>query len=157
MLPLDDGAKYEPISASLADNEFVSLWQHSVVEIARLLGVPPHLLFEMGRATWGNAGEMGGMFLTFALTRWLTSWVGEIRLKLLTPDERQTHYAEFETNALLRTDLSARATAYSQLIAARVINPNEARARENLPPYGGGDQFLNPNVTVTTKTTGPAE
>ena len=59
-------------------------------------------------------------------------------------------YAEFLTDDLLRTDLAARATAYSTLIAARVLNPNEVRAMENRAPYEGGDQFVNPNTTSTT-------
>ena len=31
-------------------------------------------------------------------------------------------------------------------IAARIVNPNEARAL-NLPPYVGGDKFENPNTS----------
>jgi hypothetical protein len=34
-----------------------------------------------------------------------------------------------------------------------VLCPNEARARENLPPYEGGDEFANPNTTTTTTNT----
>jgi hypothetical protein len=28
-----------------------------------------------------------------------------------------------------------------------VLNPNEARLREHLPSYPGGDAFVNPNTT----------
>ena len=37
--------------------------------------------------------------------------------------------------------------AYSKAIAARILNPNEARAAENRAPYDGGDVFQNPNTT----------
>ena len=36
---------------------------------------------------------------------------------------------------------------YSVLISARVLAPNEARAREGLPPKPGGDELVNPFTT----------
>ena len=36
------------------------------------------------------------------------------------------------------------------MIAARVMNANECRELESLPPYQGGEAFLNPNVTTET-------
>lgn len=153
---LDADAKYEALTLTSADAQVLELWQHSVLEICRAFRVPPHLVFELGRATWGNAGEMGATFLRFALDRWLKAWQGEIRLKLIAPEDRAKFYAEFLVDDLLRSDLAARATAYSTLIAARVLNPNEVRAMENRAPYEGGEVFANPNTTTTTTTTGPA-
>lgn len=154
---LEDGAEFKPVQLNSVDSQTLELWQHAVIEICRVFRVPPHLVFDLGRATWGNAGEMGATFLRFTLDRWLKAWQGEIRLKLLTPEERQTHYAEFLVDDLLRSDLAARAEAYSKLIAARVLNPNEVRAMENRAPYAGGDVFANPNVTTTTTKTEPAK
>lgn len=145
---VDRGGKFSPLTFSSVDAQFLELWQHSVVEIARIFRVPPHMIFELGRATWGNAAEMGATFLRFTLDRWLKAWQGEIRLKLIAPDDRATYYAEFLTDDLLRSDLAARAEAYGKLIAARVLNPNEVRAMENRAPYAGGDEFLNPNTTA---------
>lgn len=144
------GAKFSALTLSSVDAQFLELRRYAVDEIARAFGVPPHLLFEMGRATWGNSAELGSNFVTFTLMRWLKAWQGEIRLKLFKPEERDEFYAEFLVDDLLKADIAARATAYSQLISARVLNPNEARARENLPPYQGGDQFANPHTTSGT-------
>jgi phage portal protein BeeE len=77
-------------------------------------------------------------------------------LKLFEPDERDDFYSEFLVDDLLKADIAARATAYSQLIAARVLNANEARARENLPPYAGGDTFENPHTATGTNPNGEA-
>lgn len=145
---LEEGGEFQSLTMTSTDAQFLELWTLAINEIARAFRVPPHLIFELGRATWGNAGEMGAGFLRFTLDRWLKTWQGEIRLKLISPEDRPRFYAEFLTDDLLRTDLAARATAYSQLIAARVLNPNEVRAMENRAPYEGGDQFLNPNTTA---------
>lgn len=146
---LEEGMKFEPITLNSVDSQTLELWQHSILEICRTFRVPPHMVFELGRATWGNASEMGASFLRFTLDRWIKAWQGEVRLKLIAPDDRQTFYAEFLTDDLLRTDLAARATAYSTLIAARVLNPNEVRAMENRAPYDGGELFQNPNTTTS--------
>lgn len=143
---LEEDGQFQSLTLSSVDAQFLELWQHSILEIARVYRVPPHMLFELGRATWGNAAEMGAAFLRFTLDRWLKAWEGEIRLKLIAREDRARYYAEFLTDDLLRTDLAARADAYSKLIAARVLNPNEVRAMENRAPYPGGDEFVNPNT-----------
>ncbi|GLT01504.1 head HK97 family portal protein [Sphingobium jiangsuense] len=145
---LEEDGQFQALTLSSVDAQFLELWQHSILEIARIFRVPPHMLFELGRATWGNAAEMGATFLRFTLDRWLKAWQGEIRLKLIAPDDRARFYAEFLTDDLLRTDLGARADAYGKLIAARILNPNEVRAMENRAPYAGGDKFQNPNTTA---------
>lgn len=150
---LEEGGDFTPLSFTSVDAQFLEIWERSVYEIARAFKVPPHLIFELGRATWGNAAEMGAGFLRFTLMPWLKRWEAEVRLKLIATSERDSVYAEFLTDDLLRTDLAARANAYGKLIASRIINPNEARARENLPPYAGGDVFANPNTTTTNTTT----
>lgn len=146
---LEEGGEFQALTMTSTDAQFLELWTLAIVEIARVFRVPPHMVFELGRATWGNASEMGASFLRFTLDRWIKVWQGEIRLKLIAPQDRQTFYAEFLLDDLLRADLAARAEAYAKLIAARVLNPNEARARENLPPYEGGNEFINPNTTST--------
>jgi len=145
---LEEGGEFQPITLNSVDAQFQQLWQHSILEICRVFRVPPHLVFELGRATWGNASEMGTTFLRFTLMRWLKAWECEIGLKLIAPDDRANFYAEFIVDDLLRADLAARAEAYAKLIAARVLNPNEVRAMENRPPYEGGDRFENPNTAT---------
>lgn len=144
---LEEEGEFQALTFSSVDAQFLELWQHVITEIARIFRVPPHMLFEMGRATWGNAEEMGASFVQFGLMRWVKTWQGELRLKLFTPEERGRFFAEFLLDDLLRADIGKRSEAYAKLIAARVLNPNEVRAMENRPPYAGGEQFVNPNTT----------
>ena len=44
-------------------------------------------------------------------------------------------------------DIEKRFAAYSSAISSKILNPNEVRAKENLPPYAGGERFENPNTT----------
>lgn len=137
---------YQQLTLSSVDAQFEELRRFSIEEIARHLRVPPHILYEMGRATWGNSEEMSQHFLDFTMMRWITAWEGELRLKLFNDP---SHFAEFQTDNFVRANYAARMEGLSKAIAARVLNPNEARAILNLPPYAGGDEFINPNVQTT--------
>lgn len=143
---IEEGGGFTPLTFSSVDAQFQELRRFAIEEIARVFRVPPHMLYELGRATWSNAAEMGQSFLTFSLKRWIKAWEGEVLLKLYTPDERATYTAEFLVDDLLRADIAARSAAYTALIGARVLNPNECRAMENRPPYAGGDAFANPAI-----------
>ena len=145
---LEDGGQFQALTLNSVDAQFLQLWQHSILEICRIFRVPPHLVFELGRATWGNASEMGASFLRFTLDRWLKAWQGEVRLKLIAPEDRDTHYAEFLTDDLLRSDFATRATAYGQYRSMGVMTANEVRSGLNLAPLPDGDSLQNPYTTT---------
>ena len=70
---------------------------------------------------------------------------GKGRLRdLLTAKERKEFYPEFSVDELVKADIAARFEAYSKAIAARILNPNEVRAKENLPAYQGGERIPEP-------------
>jgi HK97 family phage portal protein len=145
-------AKWQSLTFTSADAQFLELRKNQVNEIARVFGVPPHMLFEMDRAIKSNAEQMGQEFVSYSLMSWIKRWEGEIRLKLFTPEERTTYTAEFLTDGFARADLASRMDSYGKAIAARILNPNEVRALENRAPYTGGEKFENPNTTTATLT-----
>lgn len=151
---LEEGGTFTGLTFNSVDSQFLELREFAVQEIARAFRVSPILLHHLNRATYANSEELALQFLKFTLMPWIKKFEGEARLKLLDPTERKTHTIEFLLDDLQRADLATRAEAYSKLIAARVLNPNEIRAMENRPPYDGGDEFLNPNTTSGNPTSG---
>ncbi|QDM27577.1 phage portal protein [Tardiphaga sp. vice304] len=137
---------WKPVTLSSVDAEFLSTFRFYIEQVSRHFRVPPHILYELGRATWGNSEEMNQQFLDGTLMHWISAFEGEVRLKLFDREERDTFYAEFLTDGFVRANYSARMEGLSKGIAARLINPNEARAVLNMPPYVGGDEFFNPHV-----------
>ncbi|WP_182422309.1 phage portal protein [Aureimonas sp. ME7] len=154
---LEEGGSFTALTFSSVDAQFLELWQHVITEIARIFRVPPHMLFELGRATWGNTEEMGASFVQFGLMRWVKAWQGELRLKLFDAEERKRFSVEFLLDDLVRADIAKRFEAYSKAIASRVLNPNEVRAMENRPPYDGGDVFANPNTSSGEPVANPSD
>jgi HK97 family phage portal protein len=141
-------ALWQALTLTSVDAQFMEMRRFAINEIARVFGVPPHMLFEMERAIKSNAEQMGQEFLTYSVMSWIKRWEGEIRLKLFSPEDRKIYFAEFLTDDFARADLASRTESYVKQIAARILNPNEARAAENKPPYEGGNVYANPNTTT---------
>lgn len=153
---VEGGAEYTQLTLASTDAQFLELRTFQIVEIARAFRVPPSMLYELDRATWSNSEQMGKEFLTYSLEPWLRALEGALRRALFTAEERRDYRIVFDRDDLTRASLTERATAISSLISARVLNPNEGRSWLDLPPRAGGEEYANPNVTVTTRTTGPA-
>lgn len=153
---VEGGAEYTQLTLKSTDAQFHEMRAFQIIEIARGFRVPPSMLYELDRATWSNSEQMGKEFLTYSLEPWLRALEGALRRALFTQEERREYRILFDRDDLTRASLTERATAISSLIAARVLNPNEGRDWLDLPPRTGGEEYANPNVTVTTRTTGPA-
>ena len=143
---LYDGAEFEPFTFTSTDAQFLENRKFQVLEVARAFRVPPTMLFELDRATWSNTEQLGQEFLSYCLEPWLRAIEGALRRALFTDEERRDHVIRFDRDDLTRADLGTRSTVINALIASRVLSPNEGRGWLGLPPYPGGDQFLNPNI-----------
>ncbi|MBX9464107.1 MAG: phage portal protein [Aquamicrobium sp.] len=153
-LILDAGWKYDQPTMTSTDAQFLENRVEQINEIARVFGVPPSMLYQLDRATWGNAEQMAASFLQLCLRPWLDRWQDAYATVLLTEDEQDDFYFEFVIDDLQRADAAGRAEIFGKLVAMRAMTPNEVRAAMNLPAIEGGDELANPYTTTTT--TGPA-
>ncbi|MBB4264800.1 phage portal protein [Roseospira visakhapatnamensis] len=134
---LEEGMDFAPLTFNSVDMQFQEMRTFQVAEVSRILRVPLSLLSEMSRVTHANAESLGRQFLSLTLLPYLRLWVETIYRDLLTEDEREDYYAEHTTGALEMADLGSRIDAYVKAIAGGLMEPDEARARENLPARGG--------------------
>jgi len=137
---VDGGIKYNPISQTLEDAEWIAARQFSVEEVARIFRVPPTLIGDLRNGNYSNTMELNRQFVTLTLRRWLLMWEQGIYSKCLTEAGRRTYYAEHSVEGLLRGDSTTRAAFYSSGIASGWMRPSEARALENLPAIEGIDK-----------------
>lgn len=119
----------------------------SITDIARWLGLPPHMLGDLDRATFSNIEHQGQEFVTYALGSWLSLWEFAINDQLILQPNR--FYAEFTRDALVRGDIATRWAAHVSAVNAGLKTPNEARRVENLNRIPGqADQLRVPqNIT----------
>lgn len=143
---LEDGMKFNPISFSNKDSQWLEGRKFQRTEVASWFNLPPHKLGDLERATFSNIEQQNLDYLNTSLMRWLVKWQTEAREKLLTAEERNadSHFFEFNTAALLRGDLMTRYRAYTLGINNRFLMPNEARRAESMAGYDGGNEILVP-------------
>jgi len=141
-----DGTTFKPLTLNSVDAQFLELRKFQAIEIARAFRVPPSMLFEMDRATWSNMEQAGREFITYTLIPWVKALESALNRALLSDDERGEYRIAFDIDDVTQADLTARATAISTLITARVLNPNEARSWLGMDPREGGNEFANPAI-----------
>lgn len=141
---LSGGLKYQRISITPDESQFLETKQASRGEIAMMYGIPPHMIGDTDKSTsWGAGIEAQGRgFVTFTLGPWLRC-VEFARTRFLLP---QGQDLKFNVSALLRGDTLARYTAYTQARNAGWLNVDEIRALEDMPPIpdGSGQSFIQP-------------
>lgn len=143
---LESGLKLKSASASNKDSQFLELRSFQVEDIARLYGVPPHLIGLTEKQTsWGTGVEQMSIgFLEFNLLDWLVMWETATKRDLLSEDPDEAVFGEHLVEGLLRADIKTRMEAYATAITNGIMNRNEVRRKENMAPYQGGDEFMTP-------------
>jgi HK97 family phage portal protein len=142
VMVLENATKFEQLTLKPADVELLDSRRFSVEEICRWYDVPPVLVGHApeGQTMWGSGIEqviLGWQKLGLApIVRRIEQ---EIWRQLLTPEDQKVLFAEFNLDALMRGDSTARAAFYSSMSQNGIMVRNEIRARENLPPIEGGD------------------
>jgi HK97 family phage portal protein len=120
----------------------------SVIDIARWLGLPAHMLNEVDTAGVTGLEQKGQEFVTFNLGGWLSLWEFAINDQLILSDQ---YYAEFTREALVRGDLQARAEADVAYVNAGIVSPDEVRVQNNRPKMGGKASELRDPQNITGK------
>jgi len=117
-----------------------------VNEVARVFGVPVHLLQNMDRATFNNIEMMTTLFVTLCLRPWAIQAEQEMLIKLLTRQEKESEQFFFRHNfeGLLRGDTASRSAFYASAILNGWMSRNEVREKENLNRLEGLDKPLVP-------------
>ncbi len=133
---IGSGAKFEQLSIPPADAQFIESRKFQLTEIARIFGIPPHMLGETEKATsWGTGIEQQNIgFVTYTLRPWLSRV--EQRLSRILPG---AVYARFSVEGLLRGDSEQRAKFYRGLWEVGAFSTNDILALEERPPVEGGD------------------
>lgn len=147
---LEMGLKWQQISMTSEDAQFLETRKFQLEEICRIFRVPLHMIQNTDRATFNNIENLGIGFINYSLVPYLTRIEQRINVGLVKPSKQGVYYAKFNTGALLRGDMKSRFDAYATGINWGIYSPNECRELEELNPRDGGDIWLTP-MNMTTK------
>lgn len=121
----------DPYSMSAEDAQFIEQRQFQIEDVARLTGVPPHLLMQTEKQTsWGTGvHEQNRGLARYTLMPWTTGL--QESLTLLTSAGQ---WAEFDYAQLLQATPEVEVRLLIEQVQAGLLTVDEARAIRNLPP-----------------------
>lgn len=151
---LDNGVQWQQLTMKSTDAEMLESRKFSVEEIARVFGVPPHMIgHTSGSTSWGTGLEQQTLgFQKFTLRRRLKRIEQAMEKQLLSVQDRINGITiEFNLEGLLRGDSAARSGFYQSALTNGWMTINEVRALENMPAVEGGSvpRMQMQNVPIT--------
>ena len=152
-LLLEEGLKWNAMSLTMVDMQWIESQKLSRSSIAMYFGVPPHMLGDTEKSTsWGTGIEQQKQgFLTFTAEEDLVMWEEGITTDLIDEDDL---FARFNRAAFLRGDLKTRYSAYQIGRNGGFLSRNDIRGFEDMNPIEDGDNYdapLNSNATHAVK------
>jgi HK97 family phage portal protein len=141
---LEDGMEPVAFTFSPQVTQLIESRQHNVVEMARLLRIPPYFLMDLQQAKFNNVESQGQDLVIFSLMPWIVRLEKGMKRQLLTPEQKKNLKFRFNVMGLLRGDQAARAAFYQAGFAMGVFSPNDIRELEDMNPVEGGDQRFVP-------------
>lgn len=146
---LDSGAKFQSLTIPPEDAQFLESRSFSVREIARIFGVPPHLLMETEAASnWGTGIEQQNQGLVLFT---LDPWTGRVEGRWSDELLPGTQYSRFDLSRLKEGDTNARWNSHAVARQNKIVSINDVRNAEGLPPIDdprADDPFFDPGAVV---------
>lgn len=146
---LDSRFKVETQSQDAQAMQLLEVRRFGVTEVARLFGIPPHLLADASQSTsWGSGlEEQNRAFVSLTLRPWIALVEASLTDAFCSFDDSLA--IRFDTSQLIQGSTKDRYSAYAAARMAGLLTINEIRDMEDLPAIGAdGDSVLVPmNMT----------
>jgi HK97 family phage portal protein len=143
-LVMDGGPKFERMSFSPEDAQFLESTKFSAENVCRIFGVPPTAAGILDRGTYSNTEQEAQSLVSNCIGPLAGRIEAALMRCLLTPEQRRSLYIEHDLSGLLRGDVKSRFEAYRMAREMGVYSANDVRRRENEPPISGGGEYHMP-------------
>lgn len=144
LMVLDGGVKYEHLSFSPHDAQFLEAYKHAVEDIARIFDCPPTSVGIVDKSTYSNTEQEALALVRNCLAPLAARFESAFARCLLTDAGRRQYFMRHDFSELLRGDMKTRFEAYRLAREVGVYSPNDVRRLENEAPIADGDQYHMP-------------
>ena len=150
---LSHNAEYKTVDLNARDAQILEARQWSVLEIARILRVPPHKIYDLSRATFSNIEQQAIEAVGDGPRIWAERFEEQIAAD---PDLIASgHVIRHDLDELSRGDTRTEVAALHTGILDGYVSLADARRRRGLEPAPGMDVYYRPsNVNVVDAATG---
>lgn len=136
---LEQGGEFKSSMVKPEDAQMIHVQKFSIQDVARMFGVPSHLLNDLDRATFNNIEQLSLEFAKYTLRPWAERWEQECDRKLFPENEKAFFRTHLDLNAFLRGDTETQMERYRTMIQNGIMTINEVRAELQMNPVEGGD------------------
>ena len=141
---LEEGMKYTPLSIPLSQLNYIEEKKFSVEQIARIFGVPPHLIGAMDKPTYASVEQQSIEFVRYTINPYVVSIEQSIDKALL----EAPYVFKMNLNGFERSDIASRYRSYATARQWGWMSANDIRELEDQNKIEGGDAYLTPlNMT----------
>ena len=143
---LEYGLKYKALGIPPDAAQFLETRQFSIQDISRWFNLPPHMLFDLTRATFSNIEHQDLQFVKYSLRPIIRMQEMELEDKLLLPEEKGRIRIRFNLDGMLRGDLASVTSHIREMVVTGILSPDEGRGllNRNPRPDGTGSTFYTP-------------
>jgi len=137
---LTEGAKFSKVAMSPDEAQFLETRQFQVPEIARIFGVPPHLISDATNSTsWGSGlAEQNIAFSMFSLRPWLERIESGLNRLLFAETADRKKFVKFNLDEIKRGAPKERMELWALGLMNGIYSIDEVRAAEDMPPLPDG-------------------
>lgn len=151
---LEGGFKLTKFDSEPEKAQALESRKFEIIEVCRIMGVPPHKVFELDRATFNNIEQINIEYVQETIDPMAERLEQTVYKDLLTSSEQKKHYAKFNSNKLLKGDTKTRTEYYNTMRQNGVFSANDILDLEdrNLmsEEEGGNLRLVNGNMIPLT-------
>lgn len=143
---LDAETDFQSVTIPPDQLQFLESRRWGTTEIARLFGLPPHIVGDVEKSTsWGTGIEQQNIgMVTYTIADYTTSAEQRATREIVGTNGQ---YAEFDLSRLMRGSMQERFEAYQTAANSGWVTGNEIRDWENMPPMAHlNEPFISPNL-----------
>lgn len=129
---LDAETDFQSVTIAPEALQFLQSRQWQATEVARMFGVPPHLIGELEKSTsWGTGIEQQNIgFVAYTIR----SYTDRIEQRFTRDFAVRGHLLEFDLDRILRGDTMERFQSYGQAVGWGWMTRAEVRTKERMKP-----------------------
>lgn len=137
---MDAETDFQPITIPPDQLQFLQSRRWQTTEIARIFGIPPHLVGDVEKSTsWGTGIEQQNIgFVTYTIAEYTNRIEQRVTREIVNT---RGQCAEFDLDSLMRGDTTERYQALNQAVGGPWMTRTEARIAEKRLPIAGHPEY----------------
>lgn len=138
----DAGTTLEALQVKFEEVQLKETRIHQGRDVAKVVGVQPHLIGDLERSTNNNIEHQGKEFVTFTSKPLAKAIEQRLDMSLFGPREGLQYCVRHDLSSLESADWESTCDGVARVVAAGVMTPNEGRRRIGLNPHPDGGKLL---------------